>query len=331
MIEGKHLNLIIEGWDGKEIEGKLIKRIYAHSKEEAERLEKDAKLEKKLLNGTLQFKLKPNFSSEFGLALKIPFRSSVKIYSEHSDIELSGIEGSVVVENSHGDIKVRDGEGDQFLRNSHGDIEIKNLQGNLKIFSHHTSIYTENIGNAEIEASFEEVVVKNSKNLKIITKQSPLELSGIHGELEIKNSHSKVFIAHSSLRGKIEGEHVEIMGEEIHSEELQISNSYEPITLKGFSGNGKILSRHGEVEIEVKKESNVEMDCRYSDIIVKLDMEWKGNISLETLHGEIESLGQMEGIKVKELGSRKSIFADLGGNNTIKVKTTYGKITIEGE
>lgn len=337
-IEGKHLNLVFEGWDEERIEGKLIKRVYACSKEEAEKIQKEIKLEKEVMENLLKIRyhypyefridfFKVKFpASEITLYLKIPRGKTLKILTEHSDMDFSGLKDRVEVENSHGDVKIRDCEGNFSVKNSHADIEVINLNGDIRIFSPHTSVNIENAINAEVEADYEDISIKNLKNLKLITKHSPVEISEVKGEIYIENSHSDISIKDSFLKGKIQGEHLEIDGEAISAEDLQISSSYEPIFLKNFSGNGKIYSKHNEIEIDVMKGSNVEIECQYSDITVNLDREWKGEILMESYQGQLEAT-HITG-KIEEKGRRKIFKADLGGENLLSVKTTYGKITL---
>lgn len=342
-IEGERLNLIVEGWEGDKIEGKLIKSVNSYSKEKAEEFAREIKIEKEI--GENLAKLKVISQKEFEVSfffkffwyksspditlnLKLPFKSSLKVSSEHSDIEISGIKKFSEIHNTHGDIKIKDCEGNFSIVNSHGDIEITNLNGELEISSPYSSINIENAINAEIEAGYEDISIKNLKNLKLITKHAPVEISGIKGEIYIENSHSYVYIKDSSMKGKIQGEHLEIEGEGISAEELQISNSYEPVFLKNFSGNVKVYSKHNEIEIDVTKGSNVEIECQYSDVTVTLNNEWKGKISAESFHGEIETSGFVDGIKIEEIGARKKVVANLRGENSLFVKTTYGNIIL---
>lgn len=340
-IEGESLNIIVEGWEGDKIVGKLIKSVHSYSKEKAEEFAREIKIEKEIGKNLLKLKIVSprefeysfffkffwyKFSPDITLNLKVPFKSSIKVFSEHSDIEISGIKNFSEINDTHGDIKIKDCEGNFSIKNSHGDIEIINLNGDLKISSPHSSINIENALNAEIEAGYEDISIKNLKNLKLITKHSSVEISEIKGEIYIENSHSGVTIKDSSLKGKIQGEHLEINGEGISAEELQITNSYEPIFLKNFSGNAKICSKHNEIEIDVMKGSNVEIECEYSDVTVNLDKNWKGKIFSESFHGEIETNGFVEGVKIGETGARKKIEANLGGENFLSIKTTYGNI-----
>ncbi len=343
-IEGKNLNVIVEGWDGDKIEGKLIKVFDSYSKEKAEDLAKKIKLEREVSENLLKLKVTSpteyeesfffkfflyKFSPDVSLNLKVPRKSLLKVLSQHSDIEISGIKCSSEIDNTHGDIRISDCEGNIFIRNSHGDIEIKNLNGDIKIFSPHSSINIENALNVEIETSFEDVSLKNLKNLKLITKHSPVEIYEVNGEIYIENSHSEISIKDSFLKGKIEGEHLEIDGEGISGGELQITNSYEPVILKNFSGKAKIYSKHNEIEIDVMKGSNVEIECKYSDITVNLDKEWKGEILLDTYQGEAEV--SYLALKIEERGDRKIFRGNLGGENFLSVKTTYGKIILNRE
>jgi len=340
-IEGKNLNITLEGWDGDRIEGKLIKSVYAFSRKDAEEFAKEIKLERELGKDSLKLRiLSPSsfeysfffkffwykFSPDITLNLKVPKKSSIRIISEHSDIDISGVKNSSEIENTHGNIKIMDCEGNLSIKNSHGDIEVKNLKGDIKIFSPHSSVNIEGASSAEIEAGFEDINLKNLKNLKLITKHAPVEISEINGEIYIENKHSEVRIKDSKLKGKIEGEHLEIDGDGIMSEELQIVNSYEPIILRNFSGKGKIYSRHNEIEIDVGKGSNLEIECEYSDITLNLDEEWKGEISLDAYQGEVDVSNLP--LNIEGEGTRKIFRANLGGNNILSVKTTYGKILI---
>ncbi len=339
-VEGKGLNLIVEGWDGDKIEGKLIKSVNSYSKEKAEEFAKEIKLEREIAENFTKFKIvspeefEVSFflkffwfksSPDITLNLKIPFKSSIKVSSEHSDIEISEVKNSSEIDNTHGDIKIKDCEGNFSIRNSHGDINITNLNGDIKILSPHSSINIENALNAEIEAGYEDISIRNLRNLKLITKHSPVEISEVKGEVYIENTHCDISIKDSSLKGKIQGEHLEIDGEGISAEELQITNSYEPIFLKNFYGNAKIYSKHNEIEIDVMKGSNVEIECQYSDVTVNLDKEWKGEILLDPFQGQLEA-SYISLKEVEEMGKRKIFKANLGGENLLSIKTTYGKI-----
>lgn len=343
-IEGERLNLIVEGWDGDKIIGKLIKNIDSYSKERAEEFAKEIKIEKEIAENSTKIRIKSpeefdvdfffkffwfKSSPEITLKLKIPFKSSIKVLSEHSDIEISGIKNSSEIHNTHGEIKITDCDGNFSVENSHGDIEVKNLNGDIKIFSPHSSINIDNALNAEIEVSFEDVSIKNLKNLKLITKHSPVEISEIRGEIYIENSHSEISVKNSSLKGKIEGEHLAIDGESISAAELQISNSYEPLTLRNFSGKAKIYSKHNDIEIDVMKGSDVEIECQYSDITVNLDKEWKGEILLDSFKGELEA--SYLTVEIEEREGRKIFRTNLGGNNFLSIKTTYGSIILNRE
>ncbi|MGQ9617436.1 MAG: hypothetical protein ACUVUG_00570 [Candidatus Aminicenantia bacterium] len=328
-IEGKNLKILIEGWDAEDIKGKLIKKILAFSKEEADKLAVKMKIEKKFFNDSLKYRIIPSSEPNFLLELKIPSKSSLKIKTENSDIEISNIKAELDIENSHGYVKTRNCEKNQSIKNSHGEIEVQNLNGDLKIFSSHSPIKVENTNNTEIEGGFEDVYVRNSKNLKLVVRHAPVELSEINGEIYIQNRHSTISVSKSSLKGRIEGRHLEINGDEISGEDLQISTSYEPVNLRDFSGNAKIYSKHNEIEIGALKGSNIEIDCKYSDITMNLDREWEGEVYLETLRGEIDASSLIEGVKMDGLGAKKRFKANLGGENILKIKTTYGRITLE--
>lgn len=341
-IEGKKLNIVVEGWEGEKIEGKLIKSVASSSKEDAEELAKVIRVEKEEGENYVRFKIKNVFKWDFNffnfrfpvselilIRIKIPLRSSLKIISEHSDIEISGSKASSEIENTHGDIKIMDCEGSFSIKNSHGNVEVRNLNGDIKIFSPHSSVNIEGASNAEIETSFEDIFIKNLKNLKLITKHSPVEISGVEGEIYIKNTHSQVSIKDSSLKGAIEGEHLEIDGEGIVAGELEIRSSYEPIILKRFSGKGKIHSKHSEIGVDVGRGSDLEIECEYSDITLDLDKEWKGAIFLEVYRGEVEASNLP--LELEGKGMRKMFKSNLGGNNFLSVKTTYGKILINRE
>ncbi len=337
-IEGRNLNLIVEGWDGEKIEGKLIKSIASYSREDAEGLAKVIKLEKEEGENYVKFKIEDLFEYNFNffkfrfpvsdlkLSIKVPSRSSIRIITKHSDIEISGSKASSEIENTHGDIKIMDCEGNFSIKNSHGDIEVRNLNGDIKISSPHSSVNIEDASNAEIETGFEDIFIKNLKNLKLLTKHSPVEISGVEGEIYIENTHSGISIKDSSLKGEIKGEHLEIDGEGIVARELEIRSSYEPIILKRFSGKGEIYSKHNEIEIDVGRGSDLDIECEYSDITLDLDEEWKGKIFLEVYKGEVEASNLP--LDVEGKGARKIFKSDLGGDNFLSVKTTYGKILI---
>lgn len=338
-IEGKELNLIVEGWEEERIEGKLIKSVASWSREDAEELAKGVKLEKEVGENYVKFKIKEAFEynfkffkfhfpvSELILRIKIPFRSSLKIISEHSDIEISGNKASSEVENTHGDIKIMDCEGNFLIKNSHGDVEVKNLNGDIKIFSPHSSVNIEGASSAEIETSFEDIFLKNLKNLKLLTKHSPVKISDVEGEIYIENTHSEVSIRNSSLKGTIEGGHLEIDGEGIVARGLEVRSSYEPIILRRFSGRGKIYSKHNEIEVDVRKDSDLEIECQHSDITLDLDKDWKGEIFLDVYKGEVEAFNLP--LEIEGKGMRKTFRSKFGGNNFLSVKTTYGKILIK--
>lgn len=343
-IEGKRLNLIVEGWEGDKIVGKLIKSVNSYSKEKAEEFAREIKLEREISENFTKFKIvspeefEVSFflkffwfksSPDITLNLKVPFKSSIKVSSEHSDIEISEVKNSSEIDNTHGDIKIKDCEGNFSIRNSHGDIEITNLKGDIKILSPHSSINIDNSINAEIEAGFEDISIKRLKNLKLITKHSPVEISEVKGETYIESNHSNITIKDSSLKGTIQGEHLEIEGDNISSEELQISNSYEPLILRNFSGKAKIYSKHNDVEIDVMKGSDLEIECQYSDVTVNLNREWNGEILLDPFQGELEASSLT--VKIEEREGRKIFRANLGGNNFLSIKTTYGKITLNRE
>ncbi len=246
-----------------------------------------------------------------GLDIELPKQTNVSANSNHGDINVSGVAGSVMAEALDGDVEIHDCGGDVSATGRRGDVRVTGITGNVTIGGSGGDLELGDIsGNATIGGQFSgSVRVRNvAKLTRIALPNAQLQLANMTGRLEFDSDHIEI----SDVGGaaKIETSNKDVEAENVAGA-LNIQDVHGTVTASDSQApmqNISISNVSGEVDLTLPGHSNFQISAISQSGKVQSDFEAP---SLQLDNGS--NMGRLTG----RIGT---------GGPSISVTTTYGTI-----
>jgi hypothetical protein len=248
----------------------------------------------------------------------------------YRDAEVIDVKGECLIDASRADLNVRDVAGRVDIKNRYGRVEIANLQQELTLDASQCRIQGWNLkGPLFIETSYKTVSLEKTGPVKIIASNSPIEISGVEGFVDIKNNYGSVEL--TEVRGDllVAGKNLKVKGADIVGNLLNITTSYRSVDLERFSGKTTIQADNGHVTLHPDPlTAEIQVLGQYTDI----DFFWPNGrypIEAQSKGGQVVwSLPQAVAEKKENGLSLIKAFLE-ETTPSISLDTQYGKIFIQ--
>ena len=290
-----------------------------------------------------------DISNSYGM-VELDGGKNVKITNRNGKVSVSNIQENlsiessykpVLVENIGGDCQIdglRSGvhaeqiKGRTIIKNKYGRIDLAELSQDVTINGLHCTIKGRNInGQIEAENSYEKIELSNILSAKIRSDNSPIEISGAKKDLDINNKYSRILLNDIYGNIDIEGESLDITGENLFGELISISSSYRSIKLDHFSSSAAISFSHGKITLSPSNRNikPVTVKGKYAEIEFILLPGLKIPMQVQTKSGQIKwELSEKGTEQISNGYSIINAFLEEGEKPTVLLVTTYGNIQV---
>ncbi len=290
-----------------------------------------------------------DISNSYGL-VELDGGKNVKITNRNGKVSVSNIQENLSIESSYnpilagnigGDcqinglrsrIQVEHIKGSTIIKNKYGSIDLAELSQDVTIDGLHCPIKGRNIkGQIEAENSYEKIDLSNILSAKIRSDNSPIDISGAKKDLDINNKYSRILLNDIYGNIDIEGESLDITGENIFGELISISSSYRNIKLDHFSSSTAISFSHGKIFLSPanKNIKPVTVKGKYAEIEFILPPGLKIPMQVQTKSGQIKwELSEKGTEQISNGFSIINAFLEEGEKPTVLLVTTYGNILV---
>jgi DUF4097 and DUF4098 domain-containing protein YvlB len=273
-----------------------------------------------------------DISNRYGEVTASEVSGSLSIFNKDDEVNIEHATSDCFIEASYADINLRDVKGKVDIKNSNGKLALEEIAKEVTIRSPHCTIYGWDItGDMDIENSYEKIELTDVGNVKIAGNQSPVEIDGAEGKIDINNRYSKVRL--KNIRGNIsiEGKNLGVSGNSIQGEKITIHSSYHDIELEDFSGETSITLAHGNIYLTPSPLTHpLDIKGSYADIKFFWPESGKYPIDIQANQGQIMWKLDADVSYQKDNGlSEIKAFVEESGNPSIFLSTDYGTIWIE--
>jgi len=266
-------DLLVETWNGKQVEVQFELVAKAKSEKEAQRFAEmvDLTLDQEDEEISLQVKSPSRAPWRGGdrsvrLTLKVHLPAGMKIESRTSyfDLNLEGPFGEVTVDNDYGSVTLRQAKGDVSIRTSYDEIILEKIEGRLGAESSYG-----NISVTDVDAKGEEIILESS--------YGSITIENVKGKVAASTSYGKIKavdvdagdspLSFKTSYGKIELENVKgQLSAETSYQKIIASN----VTLTGGSNRLETVYSKISVDFAEIRDSHLSISNKYSDIEVTL-------------------------------------------------------------
>lgn len=327
-VRNSHGAVKILGTDEEKISVSLRKKVWRRKEEDAKKIADELKMiiQKEAEQWTIstnrdeveRTKFRTSFVISVPSSMDIEVRNSygtvdvsyvrnAEINNRHGEVILADISGEVTLENSYQNVEVDTVESDLFLdsHNSHvyvgsikgkvhivhryGKIELEDISQDVTIEGSNSEVYGENLaGPLKLDSSYRKIVLYNIGPAQISGHSCAIEVDKIEGNLDIENSHGKIWIGNLQGDLVIDGKNLKVEGKTIIGEKIDIKSSYRDIELSEFSGRTTITHSHGKVVLAPYPLTHpLEVKGEYAAIELSWPLGKKYPLEIRVKNGEI--------------------------------------------
>jgi len=259
-------------------------------------------------------------------------KGNLHILSSYKPIIVDTVEGSCQIESLSSRIDAMNIKGRFIIKNKYGSIDLKGCSQNVIINAPHCRIKGDSIsGPIEAENSYKPLELSNIESAKIRADNSPIKIYKAQKDLDIKNKYSRITLDDINGNINIEGDSLEIIGENMFGEFISISNSYRNIDLSHFSAETLIYFSHGKIKLSPSTENikPITVKGEYAEIDFILPPGLKIPIQAQTKSAQIEWKLSQKGIKQINNGySILKAYLEKDEKPIVSLFTTYHNILI---
>jgi DUF4097 and DUF4098 domain-containing protein YvlB len=264
------------------------------------------------------YRIQPNPSqgpSRLGVDLDVmvPKDASVEADTQHGDIEISGISGSVVARSGDGDIRVDRVGADVTVALQKGDANMAEISGNVKLTGRGNDVQLDNIsGDVTAEGGFLGTLHASNvaKTIRWLSPWADLTVQGLSGHLEADSGDVEISGA---------GGLVKLL---THNKDIQVAN---------VLGRIEIVNTHGDVRVSYASPPHEDLSITNDsgDAQVTLPATSNFQISAISKSGEVQSEFGSEFLHTSNEHDRGEINGRIGTSGPmITVVTSYGTIDL---
>ncbi|HZX09655.1 MAG TPA: hypothetical protein VFG01_01800 [Acidobacteriota bacterium] len=257
---------------------------------------------------------------------------NLKVLTSYKPIYVENISGNCQIEGLRSQISVIKVKGETLIKNKYGSIDLFDLSQKVTINGLHCQITGKNIkGPIEAENSYEPIELSNINAAKIRADNSPIKIFGAQNKLDIKNKYNRIQLNDIYGNINIEGESLEILGENMFGESISISSSYRNIDLNHFTAETVISFSHGKITLSpsAKDIKPITVKGEYAEIDFIFPLGLEIPIQAQTKSGQIKWELSQKGVEQISNGfSIIKAFLEKDEKPIVSLFTTYSTILV---
>lgn len=257
---------------------------------------------------------------------------NLKVLTSYKPIHVENISGNCQIEGLRSQIIVIKVKGETLIKNKYGSIDLLDLSQKVTLNGLHCQITGKNIkGPIEAENSYEPIELSNINAVKIRADNSPIKIFGAQNKLDIKNKYNRIQLNDIYGNINIEGESLEILGENLFGESISISSSYRNIDLNHFAADTVISFSHGKITLSPSTEDikPITVKGEYAEIDFIFPSGLEIPIQAQTKSGQIKWELSQKGVEQISNGfSIVKAFLEKDEKPIVSLFTTYGNILV---
>jgi len=248
------------------------------------------------------------------LDVELPKQTAVWARSEHGDITISGVAGTINADTGNGDIEIHDAGSDVTAKLQKGNARISNVAGNVVLSGKGNEIEVGDVkGNATLVGDFfDSIHIRNvSKTTRYTSQRSDLTLVNLTGRLELDSGDLKV--------SDVSGNAKLVM----HNNDVEIEN---------VAGRLDIQDTHGDIRIVLAQPPRepISVMNESGDVDLALPAGSNFEVSAVSKSGEVKSEFDDSGLEPVNDSSTGRLNGKIGTHGPkITVATTYGTISLK--
>jgi len=267
-----------------------------------------------------------------GKILVSDIQENLNVLNSYKPVYVEKIGGNCQIESIRSRIEAANIKGQTIIKNKYGSIDLSDLSEEVFINGLHCRIYGKNItGPIEAESSYEPIELTDITSAKIRANNSPLIINRAQENVDIKNKYDRIQLRDIYGNTNIEGESLEIIGQNIFGDLISISSSYRNINLDHFSAETEISFSHGKITLSPFTEEikPITVKGQYAEIDLVIPPGQKIPIHAQTKSGQIKWGLSQKG--VEQINNGYSIiraFFKKDEKPLISLMTTYSDISV---
>ncbi|MGA7622727.1 MAG: DUF4097 family beta strand repeat-containing protein, partial [Candidatus Acidiferrales bacterium] len=245
------------------------------------------------------------------LDVTVPKKVSLTANSNHGDINISGLSGSVTASTQNGGIEVHNAGSDVTAQLETGDARIDTIAGNVHVTGRGNEIEVNDVtGDAAIEGEFfGPIRVRNvAKTTHYASQKADLTLIHLAGRLELDSG--EINISDVSGAAKMS----------THDKDMDVEN---------VSGRLDVSDTHGSIKVTYSQPPREQISITNvsGDIDLSLPAESKFEISAVSTSGEVQSDFEDSSLQLSNENDTGRLTGKVGTTGPkIQLTTTYGTI-----
>ncbi len=311
-------DITVMSGDSPQIRVVARKTAYASDENEAKRDAQTISVEVTPTGGS-SFQIRPQGQGtqgnrvEVDLEVHLPKQASVNAQTEHGNVHISGIQGSVSTEALGGDVEVRDVGSDVTVDTRRGDVHLVGAKGNVKLSGRGGQVEIANVGGeAAIEGEFYGPirVEKVAKGARFLSQRTDLTVTQLVGKFETGSGSLTI----TDSPGNV----------------TLTTRKYD-VVLENVTGRVQIENRDGDVELRFPQPPRAEINVTDSSGNIELTMPANSSfqISAESRSGDIDCEFSQLAPKATEQRGSSRLEGQIGARGPqIRLQTTYGTIRL---
>jgi len=224
----------------------------------------------------------------------VPANISLSITSNHGDVTIAGMAGSIDVNHHGGEVNLSDQTGTVSLNLEGSSARLEHVKGDVTIQGRANEVDVEDVdGAVHLNGEFQESVrlVRVSKTVSFRTSRTDMEFSRLDGRLDLDSGDLRA----DSLAGP-----------------MRLTTRSKDIVLEGLSGDLRLEDANGTVSVGLHKPGNIQIDNRKGDVQVTIPPNTAVKVEARTHEGDIES--DFDEIKVENNAHQSSATGAIGEN-----------------
>lgn len=245
------------------------------------------------------------------LDVTVPKKVSLTANSNHGDINISGVSGSVTASTQNGGIEVHNAGSDVTAQLESGDARIDTIAGNVQVTGRGNEIEVNDVtGDAAIEGEFfGPIRIRNvAKATHYTSQKADLTLVHLTGRLELDSGEIHIFDVGGAAKMST------------HDKDMDVEN---------VAGRLDITDTHGSIKVAYSQPpgEQIKIANESGEVDLTLPAESRFEISAVSSSGEIQSDFEDPSLKLDNENGTGRLTGKIGTSGPkIQITTTYGTI-----
>jgi len=304
--------------DEKQLRVVVRKTGYAMSEDEASSLAKAAHVNVQQSGRDVSLeadsKGRGGNSTRVSFEVHLPRNVALDLRTQHGDVHVNSVSGSVTTNTSRGDVDLRGIGGDVRVDMGRGDARVSEAKGNVHISGKGTEVEVADVaGAATIDGEFYgPITARNvAQGARFVSSRTDMTIAGLPGRMTVES-------------GDVHVEHA--------SGPFLLTTGDKSISLEDLTGRVRVQNKRGDISLRLTAAPKDEIDL--SDDSGTIELAIPGNsqfeISAASRSGDIDNEWNQSTLKLTRQGSDSKLEGKVGTKGPkITLNTSYGPIRLK--